>query len=75
MTKRLKETEDYKIVKNNSLTDVIEENDIQLERKRIEILLTVVRENKKKFPKFGDRELEETKVNLNYEENFKIIGI
>ena len=73
LTKRLKETEDYKIVKNNSLSDVIEENDIQLERKRIEILLTVVRENKKKFPKFGDRELEETKVNLNYEENFNLL--
>ena len=73
LTKKLKETENYNFIKNNNLSNVIEENDIELEKKRIEIILEVVRDNKKKFPKFGDRELEETKVNLNYEENFNLL--
>ena len=73
LTKKLKETENYNFIKNNNLSNVIEENDNELEKKRIEIILEVVRDNKKKFPKFGDRELEETKVNLNYEENFNLL--
>ena len=73
LTKKLKETENYNFITNNNLSNVIEENDIELEKKRIEIILEVVRDNKKKFPKFGDRELEETKVNLNYEENFNLL--
>ena len=47
--------------------------DIDFEKKKIGILLDIVRDNKKKVPRYGDREIEETKVNLNYEENFSLI--
>ena len=50
-----------------------DEKDINFERKKIEIILDVVKDNKKKCPRYGDREIEETEVNLNYEENYDLI--
>ena len=47
--------------------------DIDFEKKKIGILLDIVRDNKKKVPRYGDREIEETKVNLDYEENYNLI--
>ena len=48
--------------------------DTDFEKKKIGILLEVVRDNKKKVPRYGDREIEETKVNLDYEENYNLIS-
>ena len=67
LEKKLKEMEG----KSSSINN--EENDIELEKKKIGIILEIVKDNKKKVPKFGDRELDETNVNLNYEENFDLI--
>ena len=70
----LKESElNIKNKRKNTFSKSLEENEPELEKKKIEIILEIVKENKKKCPKFGDRELEETKVNLNYEENFSLI--
>ena len=49
------------------------ENDIK--EKNIDLILKIVRENKKRCPKYGDREIEETKVNLDYKENINLIPI
>ena len=74
LNKQLKENEiKNKNIKKNTFSKNLEENEPELEKKKIGIILEVVKDNKKKFPKFGDRELEETKVNLNYEENFSLI--
>jgi len=67
LEKKLKEMEG----KSSSINN--EENDIEFEKKKIGIILEIVKDNKKKVPKFGDRELDETNVNLNYEENFDLI--
>ena len=45
----------------------------EMEDKNIELILKLVRENKKRCPKDGDREIEETKVNLDYEENYNLL--
>ena len=37
-------------------------------------MLKIVRENEKRYPKYGDREIEETKVNLDYKENVNLIS-
>ena len=74
LNKQLKENEiNNKNIRRKTFSKSLEENEPVLETKKIEIILEIVKENKKKFPKFGDRELEETKVNLNYEENFNLI--
>ena len=74
LNKELKESElNIKNKRKNTFSKSLEENEPELEKKKIEIILEIVKENKKKCPKFGDRELEETKVNLNYEENFSLI--
>ena len=49
------------------------ERDIIFEKKKIGIILDLIKENKKKCPRYGDREIEETKVNLNFEENDNLI--
>ena len=67
LEKKLKEMEGKSTSINN------EENDVEFEKKKIGIILEIVKDNKKKVPKFGDRELDETNVNLNYEENFDLI--
>ena len=41
--------------------------------KDIDVLLSIIRDNKNRCPKFGDREIDETKVKLEYEENFNMI--
>lgn len=57
---------------NNNFNFKIKEN--ELEENKINIILKLVKENKKRCPKFGDREIEETKVNLDFEENFNLIS-
>ena len=49
------------------------QNEDEIEKNNINTIIALVRENKKKCPKYGDREMEETKVNLDYEENFNLI--
>ena len=39
----------------------------------IDVVLALVRDNKQRCPKFGDREIDETQVKLEYEENFNMI--
>ena len=74
LNKQLKENEINILNKRrNTFSKSLEENEPELEKKKIDIILEIVKDNKKKFPKFGDREIEETKVNLNYEENFNLI--
>ena len=52
----------------------IEKNKNSIDGHRdIDVLLALVRDNKKRCPKFGDREIDETKVKLEYEENFNMI--
>ena len=46
-------------------------NDFVFQKKKIGIILDIVRDNKKKVPRYGDREIEETKVNLSFEENYE----
>ena len=54
---------------NNNFKDKKEE----IKENHINVILKLIRNNKKKCPKYGDREIEETKVNLDYEENFELI--
>ena len=75
LNNKLKEIED-KESKNNpqKKKDVVNlNNDLEFQKKKIQIILEVVRENKIKCPRYGDREIEETKVNLEYEENEDLI--
>ena len=52
----------------------IEENNNSIDGHRdIDVVLALVRDNKQRCPKFGDREIDETKVKLEYEENFNMI--
>ena len=67
LTKKLEEVKNKEITKDNY-------NDINFQKKKIEIILEVVRENKTRCPRYGDREIEETTVNLNYEENSNLIS-
>ena len=46
----------------------------EMEKNKIDLILKLVNENKKRCPKYGDREVEETKVNLDFEENFNLIS-
>ena len=46
----------------------------EIKEQNIDLMLKIVRENKKRCPKYGDREIEETKVNLDYEENINLIS-
>lgn len=50
----------------------IEENKIE-GQKDLDVILAIVRDNKKRCPKYGDREIDETQVKLEYEENFNMI--
>ena len=50
----------------------VKENEI--EKNKIDLILKLVNENKKRCPNYGDREVEETKVNLDFEENFNLIS-
>ena len=50
-----------------------QEKDDKIDKNNINLILALVRENKKKCPKYGDREMEETQVNLDYEENYNLI--
>ena len=72
LTKKLKELEN-KEDNTDIINDDNEDNDEEFQKKKIGIILEVVRDNKKKCPRYGDRELEETTVNLNYEENYDLI--
>ena len=52
----------------------IEENKNSINGHRdIDVVLALVRDNKQRCPKFGDREIDETQVKLEYEENFNMI--
>ena len=55
---------------NNNYIDKKEE----IKENQINIILKLVRNNKKKCPKYGDREIEETEVYLDYEENSELIS-
>ena len=46
----------------------------EIEKNKIDLILKLVNENKKRCPNYGDREVEETKVNLDFEENFNLIS-
>ena len=59
--------EDINDINNNN------ENDVPFQKKKIGIILDIVRDNKKKVQRYGDREIEETKVNLNFEENYDFL--
>ena len=71
LTKKLEQLEN-----NNNINEINTEednnNDIDLQIKKIKIILELIKENKKKVPRYGDREIEETKVDLNFEENYDI---
>ena len=71
LTKKLEQLEN-----NNNINEINTEednnNDIDLQIKKIKIILEIIKENKKKVPRYGDREIEETKVDLNFEENYDI---
>ena len=67
LTKKFEEL-DTKQISDDELVD------IDFEKKKIGILLDIVRDNEKKVPRYGDREIEETKVNLDYEENYNLIS-
>ena len=47
-------------------------NDL-MEKRKINILLEIIQENKKRCPKYGEREIEDTKVNLDFIENDDMI--
>ena len=57
---------------NNNFNFKVKEN--EMEENKINLILKLVKENKKRCPKSGDREIEETKVNLEFEENFNLIS-
>jgi hypothetical protein len=72
LTKKLEQLEN-----NNNINEINTEednsnNDIAFQIKKIKIILELIKENKKKVPRYGDREIEETKVDLNFEENYDI---
>ena len=78
LNKRKKELEerdnnDDKVDVINDNNDDNDDNDVKFKIKKIEIILDIIKENKKKCPRYGDREMEETTVNLNYEENYDLI--
>ena len=76
LNKKLKELDESNSVGNNSINNNEEEDNNKgndFEKKKIGIILEVVKDNKKKCPRYGDREIEETLVNLNYEENDNLI--
>ena len=76
LTKKLEELENNNINNNINEINTDEEkdnsNDIAFQIKKIKIILELIKENKKKVPRYGDREIEETKVNLNFEENYDL---
>jgi hypothetical protein len=74
--KKINNRDIKKINSSNSInTNLdIEENKNSIDGHRdLDVLLAIVRDNKKRCPKFGDREIDETKVKLEYEENFNMI--
>ena len=76
LNKKLKELDESNSVGNNSINNNEEEDNNKgndFEKKKIGIILEVVKDNKKKCPRYGDREIEETLVNLNYEENDNLL--
>ena len=76
LNKKLKELDESNSIGNNSINNNEEEDNNKgndFEKKKIGIILEVVKDNKKKCPRYGDREIEETLVNLNYEENDNLI--
>ena len=76
LTKKLEELENNNINNNINEINTDEEkdnsDDIAFQIKKIKIILELIKENKKKVPRYGDREIEETKVNLNFEENYDL---
>lgn len=60
--------------KKKEIKEFMEQKKNYIESKNINLILKIVRDNKKRCPKYGDREIEETKVNLDYEENFYLIS-
>jgi hypothetical protein len=75
LNNKLKEIEDKESKDNPEKKKDVGDlnNDFEFQKKKIQIILEVVRENKIKCPRYGDREIEETKVNLDYEENEDLI--
>ena len=59
----------------SSVSSYFQDAENEIKEKNIDLMLKIVRENKKRCPKYGDREIEETKVNLNYKENINLIPV
>ena len=72
---KIKNRDNKKINSSNIVNIELSLNDKNLidGHKDIDVLLSIIRDNKNRCPKFGDREIDETKVKLEYEENFNMI--